>query len=87
MFARGWGLIERLADATGLPVGIKSAVGDPSFCHDLARAMDTTGRGPDFITIDGGEWLYSGGEFSKLDKLPNEAWDMLRAMTQKGSKG
>ncbi|HEY1014753.1 MAG TPA: 2,4-dienoyl-CoA reductase [Herpetosiphonaceae bacterium] len=39
------------------------------------------------ITIDGGEWLYSGGEFSKLDKLPDQAWDLLRAMTQKGSKG
>ena len=47
--------IERLADATGLPVGIKSAVGEIGFWHELARQMRTTGRGPDFITIDGGE--------------------------------
>ncbi len=37
------------------------------------------------ITIDGGEWLYGGGQFSQLDQLPNEAWDMLAAMT-KGAK-
>ena len=47
--------IEKLADATGLPVGIKSAVGETSFWKDLARLIDTTGRAPDFITIDGGE--------------------------------
>jgi glutamate synthase domain-containing protein 2 len=47
--------IEMIADETGLPVGIKSAVGDMTFWHDLANAMATTGRGPDFITIDGGE--------------------------------
>jgi glutamate synthase domain-containing protein 2 len=29
--------IERLADATGLPVGIKSAVGEMEFWHELAR--------------------------------------------------
>jgi len=46
---------ERIADATGLPVGLKSAVGDMSFWRDLGRLMATTGRGVDFITIDGGE--------------------------------
>jgi hypothetical protein len=38
-----------------LPVGIKSAVGDDEFWPALARAMATTGTGPDFVTIDGGE--------------------------------
>jgi len=47
--------IERLADATGLPVGIKSAVGEMAFWHELARQMRQTNRAPDFITIDGGE--------------------------------
>lgn len=47
--------VERLADATGLPVGIKSAVGDLGFWEVLAREIDRTGRAPDFITIDGGE--------------------------------
>ncbi len=47
--------IERLADATGLPVGIKSAVGELEFWHELARQIRTSGRAPDFITVDGGE--------------------------------
>jgi glutamate synthase domain-containing protein 2 len=47
--------IERIADATGLPVGIKSAVGEMDFWHELARQMQSSGRAPDFITIDGGE--------------------------------
>lgn len=47
--------VEMLADATGLPVGIKSAVGEMAFWDQLARLMSTTGRGVDFITIDGGE--------------------------------
>ncbi len=46
---------EMLADETGLPVGIKSAVGDLDFWHELAEQMATTDRGLDFITIDGGE--------------------------------
>ena len=47
--------IERLADATGLPVGIKSAVGDLGFWRDLAKQIGSTKRAPDFVTIDGGE--------------------------------
>ncbi|MBT1704991.1 SDR family oxidoreductase [Chryseosolibacter indicus] len=29
------------------------------------------------ITIDGGEWLRNGGEFSHLEMIPDEMWDML----------
>jgi len=47
--------VERLADATGLPVGIKSAVGDADFWAELALQMVSSGRGVDFVTIDGGE--------------------------------
>ncbi|MDT7580419.1 MAG: hypothetical protein QOK35_1683 [Pseudonocardiales bacterium] len=47
--------VEMLADETGLPVGIKSAVGDLEFWHDLVRLQADTGRGVDFVTIDGGE--------------------------------
>ncbi|MBC8350653.1 MAG: FMN-binding glutamate synthase family protein [Planctomycetes bacterium] len=47
--------VERLADVSGLPVGIKSAVGEAQFWTDLAHQMATTERGVDFITIDGGE--------------------------------
>jgi glutamate synthase domain-containing protein 2 len=47
--------IEKLADATGLPVGIKSAVGEMSFWYELGKQMRSSGRAPDFITVDGGE--------------------------------
>lgn len=47
--------VETIAGATGLPVGVKSAVGDVGFWHELADAMADDGRGPDFITVDGGE--------------------------------
>jgi len=29
------------------------------------------------ITIDGGEWLRNGGEFSHLEMIPDAMWDML----------
>ena len=46
---------ESLAEETGLPVGIKSAVGDIEFWEDLTRLMADGTRGVDFVTIDGGE--------------------------------
>lgn len=47
--------VEEIAEATGLPVGIKSAVGRMNEWNELAKIMKETGKGPDFITIDGGE--------------------------------
>jgi glutamate synthase domain-containing protein 2 len=47
--------VELLAGETGLPVGLKSAVGDMGFWQELTELMTTTGRGVDFVTIDGGE--------------------------------
>ncbi|MEM1135808.1 MAG: FMN-binding glutamate synthase family protein [Bacteroidota bacterium] len=47
--------IEKVAEATGLPVGIKAAVGKLDTWQELAVYMKETGKGPDFITIDGGE--------------------------------
>jgi glutamate synthase domain-containing protein 2 len=47
--------VERVADATGLPVGIKSAVGDLAFWTELSARMSVEDRGVDFVTVDGGE--------------------------------
>jgi glutamate synthase domain-containing protein 2 len=47
--------VELVAAETGLPVGIKSAVGEMQFWHDLARLMSPGDRGVDFVTVDGGE--------------------------------
>lgn len=48
-------LIESIAYETGLPVGIKGAVGKMDQWEELADLMKESGKGPDFITIDGGE--------------------------------
>lgn len=46
---------EAIAQRTGLPVGIKSAVGKLEFWHELADLTCEGSRGIDFIVIDGGE--------------------------------
>jgi glutamate synthase domain-containing protein 2 len=46
---------ELLAETSGKPVGIKSAVGDDTFFRDLARLMERGDRGVDYVNIDGGE--------------------------------
>lgn len=47
--------VESIAEKTGLPVGIKSAVGEVDFWQRLTHQMSSTDRGVDFVTIDGGE--------------------------------
>lgn len=47
--------IEYIAMETGLPVGIKAAIGKLDQWEELADIMIKTGKGPDFITVDGGE--------------------------------
>jgi glutamate synthase domain-containing protein 2 len=47
--------VEQLAAESGLPVGIKSAVGQMDFWHELVTHMARGNRGVDFIAIDGGE--------------------------------
>ena len=47
--------VEAVAQATGLPVGIKSAVGNLTMWDELVEAMSAGSRGVDFVNIDGGE--------------------------------
>jgi glutamate synthase domain-containing protein 2 len=47
--------VEFIATDTGLPVGIKSAVGNMEFWDVLVSHMASGERGVDFITVDGGE--------------------------------
>ncbi|HET9423708.1 MAG TPA: FMN-binding glutamate synthase family protein [Nocardioides sp.] len=47
--------VELLAEETGLPVGIKSAVGGMDFWDELVELMADGQRGVDFINVDGGE--------------------------------
>jgi glutamate synthase domain-containing protein 2 len=61
--------VEHIADATGLPVGIKSAVGELAFWEELARLMEKRDRGVDFITIDGGEGGTGAGPLAFTDHV------------------
>lgn len=47
--------VELIAAETGVPVGIKSAVGEMGFWRELASLMARGDRGVDFVTVDGGE--------------------------------
>ena len=47
--------IDRIRDFTKKPVGIKIVVGRNDSVEELAAYMKKTGKGPDFITVDGGE--------------------------------
>ncbi|AYC28875.1 FMN-binding glutamate synthase family protein [Paenisporosarcina cavernae] len=47
--------IDKIRGATGKPVGIKIVVGSPTDADELAAYMKETMRGPDFISLDGGE--------------------------------
>jgi glutamate synthase domain-containing protein 2 len=47
--------VEMLADESGLPIGIKAAVGETEFWASLASEMEKKQRGVDYIAVDGGE--------------------------------
>ena len=47
--------IEKIRNHTGKPVGMKMVVGGNDSVEELAKYMKETGKGPDFITVDGGE--------------------------------
>lgn len=47
--------IEKIRHTTGKPVGMKIVVGGNDSVEELAKYMKETGKGPDFITVDGGE--------------------------------
>ncbi len=61
--------VEGLADATGVPVGIKSAVGQMAFWTELATIMAHEDRGVDYIAIDGGEGGTGAAPYSFADHV------------------
>lgn len=61
--------VEDLADATGVPVGIKSAIGLMGFWKELAETMAVEDRGVDFIAVDGGEGGTGAAPFAFTDHV------------------
>lgn len=47
--------IDMIRDNAEKPVGIKIVIGSQQDAEDLAKFMRDSGRGPDFISLDGGE--------------------------------
>ncbi|MEY8190619.1 FMN-binding glutamate synthase family protein [Peribacillus simplex] len=47
--------VERMRDIGGKPIGIKIVVGDLDALEEMTKTMRDTSKGPDFITVDGGE--------------------------------
>lgn len=80
--------IEKIAEATGLPVGIKSAVGQLKQWEELAEIMQNSNKGPDFITVDGGEGGTGAAPPSFADhvSLPfiNAFTDVYKVFQKKG---
>lgn len=61
--------IEKIREHTGKPVGIKLVVGSKKSVIELAAYMKQSGKGPDFITVDGGE----GGTGATYQELADSA--------------
>ncbi len=57
--------VEEMRNVSGKPIGIKIVVGDLDALENLVSSMKESGKGPDFITIDGGEGG-TGATFQEL---------------------
>lgn len=57
--------VDRVREVSGKPVGIKIVVGQQDDVFNLARAMQETGKHPDFISVDGSEGG-TGATFQEL---------------------
>lgn len=67
--------IEQIREKSGKPVGMKVVIGSPHEAEALAKAMKESGKGPDFITVDGGE----GGTGATYQELADSVGLPLKA--------
>ncbi|MBL7855576.1 MAG: SDR family oxidoreductase [Cyclobacteriaceae bacterium] len=70
-------LVKKFDPAQRIPL---KRVGDHQELGNLAAYLLSDYSGyinGEVITIDGGEWLRNGGEFSHLESIPPEMWDVL----------
>ena len=76
-------LVKKFDPANFVPVG---RVGEHQELANLAAYLMSDYSAyvnGEVMTIDGGEWLMGAGEFSHLDKIPQDMWDMLEASRKK----
>jgi NAD(P)-dependent dehydrogenase (short-subunit alcohol dehydrogenase family) len=77
-------LVKKFDPAARIPLG---RVGEHQELANLAAYLVSDYSAyvnGEVITIDGGEWLKSGGEFSHLEMIPDQMWDMLEKTRGKG---
>ncbi|MGG3469754.1 FMN-binding glutamate synthase family protein [Neobacillus pocheonensis] len=67
--------MERIREETGKPVGMKCVIGSMHEADELAKAIKETGKGPDFITVDGGE----GGTGASYQELADSVGLPIKA--------
>ena len=66
-----------------IPLG---RLGQPEEISELAAYLLSDYSGyinGDVVTIDGGEWIYGGGQFNQLSTLPDEFWESLKESRKK----
>ncbi len=76
-------LVKKFDPAKRIPIG---RVGEHQELANLAAYLLSDFSGyvnGEVVTIDGGEWLRNGGEFSHLEMIPREMWDELEKMRGK----
>jgi NAD(P)-dependent dehydrogenase (short-subunit alcohol dehydrogenase family) len=77
-------LVKKFDPAARIPLG---RVGEHQELANLAAYLVSDYSAyinGEVITIDGGEWLKNGGEFSHLEMIPDQMWDMLEKTRGKG---
>jgi NAD(P)-dependent dehydrogenase (short-subunit alcohol dehydrogenase family) len=78
-------LVKRFDPAARIPL---KRVGDHQELANLAAYLLSDYSAyinGEVVTIDGGEWLRNGGEFSHLEEIPSEMWDILEKTRGKGA--
>ena len=78
-------LVKRFNPAARIPL---KRVGDHQELANLAAYLLSDYSAyinGEVVTIDGGEWLRNGGEFSHLEEIPSEMWDILEKTRGKGA--
>jgi NAD(P)-dependent dehydrogenase (short-subunit alcohol dehydrogenase family) len=78
-------LVKRFDPAARIPL---KRVGDHQELANLAAYLLSDYSAyinGEVITIDGGEWLRNGGEFSHLEEIPSEMWDVLEKTRGQGA--
>lgn len=76
-------LVNKFDPAERIPL---KRVGDHQELANLAAYLISDYSGyinGEVVTIDGGEWLRNGGEFSHLEEIPDEMWDAVEKMRGK----